>query len=78
METMAISEFKAKCLAVLERVRKTGQPISITRRGKPVAQVGPPAAPENRGDWLGCLRGTGEICGDIVGPTSDLVDWNPD
>jgi prevent-host-death family protein len=41
VEEIAISEFKAKCLAVLERIRKTRTPIRITRDGKPVAEVVP-------------------------------------
>jgi len=43
MQEVAISEFKAKCLALLEQVRKTKKPIRITRRGKPVAEVVPPS-----------------------------------
>jgi prevent-host-death family protein len=39
METMAISQFKARCLAVLERVRKTGKPVLVTRFGKPIARI---------------------------------------
>jgi prevent-host-death family protein len=78
METIAISEFKAKCLAILERVRKTGQPIRVTRRGLPVADVLPPTPPENPEGWLGAMRGTGKIRGDIVEPTSELVDWDAD
>ncbi len=35
MEEIAISKFKATCLAVLERVRKTGQPVLVTRFGQP-------------------------------------------
>ena len=38
---MPISEFKATCLAVLERVRQTGEPDLVTKRGMPVAQVVP-------------------------------------
>ena len=75
MESMAISQFKATCLAVLERVRKTGLPVQITRRGVPVAQVGPPEPTADPGEWLGAMRGTGTICGDITVPSSDLVDW---
>src|SRR5436309_12337738 len=45
METMAISKFKATCLATLERVRRTGRPLRVTRFGKPVADVVPPATP---------------------------------
>src|SRR5207302_1891342 len=39
MEEMAISKFKATCLAVLERVRKTKKPILVTRFGEPIAEV---------------------------------------
>ena len=39
MEQIPISKFKARCLAILERVRRTGKPILITRFGEPVAEV---------------------------------------
>ena len=41
MKEVAISEFKAKCLGILEEVRKTRKPIRVTRFGKPVAEVVP-------------------------------------
>ena len=66
METMAISKFKARCLATLARVRRTGRPLRITRFGKPVADIVPPAPGPAAGDWLGGLRGTIEIRGDLV------------
>jgi len=75
METVSISKFKATCLALLERVRRTGQPILITRRGEPVAQVVPPSTPPPPGAWLGSFSPTGRIVGDIVSPTSDEADW---
>ena len=75
MESIAISEFKARCLAVLEQVRRSGQPILVTRRGEPVAEI-VPASPAARGrSWLGAARGTGEILGDIVGPAADPGEW---
>ena len=58
METMAISKFKATCLATLERVRRTGRPLRVTRFGKPVADIVPPAPDSARAGWLGGLRGT--------------------
>lgn len=58
MEEIAISKFKATCLAVLERVRKTRRPILITRFGEPVAEVVPPSAPPLPRPWLGAMRGT--------------------
>ena len=74
MQEVAISEFKAKCLALLEQVRKTKKPIRITRRGKPVAEVVPPS-PAKQKNWLGSMKGTFEITGDIVSPVIDLNDF---
>jgi prevent-host-death family protein len=75
MEEIAISKFKATCLAVLERVRKTGKPVLVTRFGEPVAEVGPPPAAERPKSWVGSLAGTGRITGDIVSPASDEDEW---
>ncbi len=75
MEEIAISKFKATCLAVLERVRKTGKPVLVTRFGEPVAEVVPPPIPQRPKGWLGSLAGTGRIVGDIVSPASDEQDW---
>jgi prevent-host-death family protein len=76
MKEIAISEFKAKCLGLLEEVRKTRKPIRVTRFGKPVAEVVPPSPDKPAGRRLGSMVGTGEILGDIVGPTGSLEDWD--
>jgi len=73
MEEIAISKFKATCLAVLERVRLTNQPIRVTRFGKPIAEILPPKEVEKPQRRLG--MGRGQILGDIVGPAVDLSDW---
>ena len=76
MEQMAISKFKATCLAVMEQVRKTGMPVRVTRRGVPVADVVPPGPPANTArDWLGAMAGTAEIAGDLTAPSGELVTW---
>jgi antitoxin (DNA-binding transcriptional repressor) of toxin-antitoxin stability system len=75
MDTMAISKFKATCLAGLERVRRTGRPLRVTRFGKPGADIVPPAQERREGEWLGSLRGSLEIRGDLVAPSSTLVKW---
>ena len=75
MEEIAISEFKAKCLALLEQVRKTKKPIRVTRFGKPVAEVVPPSPEAEPGDWLGSLADTMEITGDILSPVIEEGDW---
>jgi prevent-host-death family protein len=75
MESIAISKFKATCLGVLERVRKTKKPVLITKFGEPVAEVIPPSIPERPSKWLGSLLGTGRIVGDIVAPATEERDW---
>jgi prevent-host-death family protein len=75
MQEIAISEFKAKCLAVLEQVRATKKPIRITRFGKPVAEVVPPTAVEDRAAWIGSMKDTMKITGDIVSPATDEDEW---
>ena len=73
-ESIAISEFKATCLAVLERVRRTGTSVLVTRRGVPVAEINPPSLATAGKGWLGSMRGTATIAGDIVGPVAS-DDW---
>ncbi|SRR5216683_1750458 len=67
MREIAISEFKARCPALLEEVSKTRKPIRITRRGKPIAEVVPPS-PATKRRKLGSMAGTVKILGDIVAP----------
>jgi prevent-host-death family protein len=74
MEEIAVSEFKAKCLGILQRVRKTKTPVRITRFGTPIAEVIPPSPSADRADWFGSMAGTVDIRGDIVSPVSDLHD----
>lgn len=71
---IAISKFKVKCLAILEEVRRTGTPVRITRFGKPVAEVMPVRAP--KASWLGCMKDSVEIDGDIVSPIGAFSRWN--
>ena len=75
MEEMAFSKFKAPCLAALERVRRIGRPLRVTRSGEPIADIVPPSPGRPTGEWLGSLKGTVEIRGDIVRPSSNLVRW---
>lgn len=70
MEQIQISKFKATCFAVLERVARTREPILITRRGKPIARIIPPA-PSPASRWLGSMKGLVEIHGDVIAPVSE-------
>jgi prevent-host-death family protein len=75
MEEVSISEFKAKCLALLEQVRKTKKPLRITRHGKPVAEVVPPSAVHDRASWIGSMKDSITIKGDIISPANDEDEW---
>ena len=65
------SEFKAKCLAVLDEVDRTRQPVVITKRGKPIAKLIPHSA-KKPALW-GLLKGELFIEGDIISPID--VEW---
>lgn len=71
MNDVSISEFKAKCLGLIEQVQKTRQPLRITRHGRPVAEV-IPAGPDRKRKFLGDMVGTAKIVGDIVSPVIEL------
>jgi len=73
MQEIAISEFKAKCLALLERVCKTKKPIRITRFGRPVAEVFPPS-PAQDTDWVGSMADSTEFVGNVVAPVIEDSD----
>jgi prevent-host-death family protein len=75
MEMIPISKFKATCLAVLEEVRRSGQPVLVTRRGEPIAEIVPPSRPASPESWLGAARGTGRIIGDLVEPVAGSEEW---
>jgi prevent-host-death family protein len=74
-EMVPVSKFKAACLALLDKVKSTGQPILITRQGEPIALISPPPRPEKPKSWLGSFKNKGRIVGDIVSPVSDEKDW---
>ena len=74
MKEISVSEFKAKCLGLIEQVDKTRQPLRITRHGRPVAEL-IPAGPERKRRFLGDMVGTGKIVGDIVSPIIDLDEF---
>ena len=74
METINASDFKARCLAILDRVRETGERVVILKRGQPVAELGPASRslveyPQTE------LKDTVTIVGDIVAPALPEDYW---
>jgi prevent-host-death family protein len=74
-ETIAISKFKAKCLRLLDNVKKTGNSILVTRKGEPIALVTPPPPSPRPDRWLGCMQDTIKIKGDIISPVLNEKAW---
>ncbi len=69
--TVPAGEFKAKCLQLMDRVKRTHQSLVITKRGKPVAKLVP--LDEEPQKIFGVMHGTATIAGDIVEPLDD--EW---
>lgn len=74
MKTIALSVFQTQCVAVVEEVATTGEPVTILQHGYPVAQVVPaplPSAPVPQA----ALHGTVHIHGDIEAPVLPPDTW---
>ena len=74
MATMNATDFKAKCLAVLDRVQETGERVIILKRGRPVAELSPATNLDGRYPQ-DSLKRTVIIKGDIVSSAVPETDW---
>jgi prevent-host-death family protein len=70
---ISASKFKARCLELMDRVNEFGEEILITKRGKPVAILGPVVGRRVRSSF-GCMSKKGKILSDIESPIE--VEWN--
>jgi prevent-host-death family protein len=73
VRTLKASEFEARCLALMDQVARTGEPILITRNGQPVAELAP-VRPKPGRSPIGMHKGRIRILGDIVVPID--AGWN--
>ena len=73
-KSIAISEFKAKCLSLLEEVDKTKATLRVTKRGKVIADVVPVSPETEHSDWLGSMSKSMEITGDVVSPVIEIAE----
>ncbi len=76
MDEIAVSKFKATCLAALDRVQRTGRPLRVTRFGKPLADIVPPRASAATASWLGTMHGRGTMVDDLVAPAEGAAAWD--
>ncbi len=73
MRTMPAGEFKARCLRVMEEVKKYRTPVVITKKGRAVAKLVPLDTPAT--DVFGCMAGTARIVGDVEAPVLAAKAW---
>ncbi len=71
MKTIKASEFKARCLQLMDEVARSGKPLVITKNGKPVSQLMPYRPKPTT--LFGAMKGTLTIQGDILSPLNE--DW---
>src|SRR6186713_908269 len=71
---VSATEFKAKSLKLIDEMERSGEPLTITRRGKPSLTLSAHkvSAPLEQ-SIFGCMRGSVTILGDVVGPVDP--DW---
>ncbi|MGA8272302.1 MAG: type II toxin-antitoxin system Phd/YefM family antitoxin [Candidatus Sulfotelmatobacter sp.] len=72
MKQIAAGEFKAQCLAIMDQVSQSGEPVVITKHGKPVVKLIP--AENKADDIFDYMAGRAKVVGDIVGPTA-VGEW---
>lgn len=72
MREMPAGEFKARCLRVMEEVKKYRTSVVITKKGRPVAKLVPPDEPAT--DVFGCMAGVFRI-GDVESPVLPPETW---
>jgi prevent-host-death family protein len=76
MKSMSASAFKTHCLAVMDEVARTGEPVSISKRGRTVVTVVRPQSSSRTRYPQQALKGRGRTRGDIVSPVLPTQDWD--
>ncbi len=75
MKSVAVTQFKAHCLALLDDVARTGESLVVTKRGKALARV-VPSGGVGAIYTQDSLAGTVTILGDIVSPVLPASAWD--
>lgn len=73
MKRIRASVFKARCLAIMDKIQSTGEPVIVTKRGSPVVKVIPVQATD--GELFGFMAGKFKVIGDIESPLAPLKLW---
>ena len=76
MRQISATEFKAKCLRIIQEMHSDGRSVTITRRGRPVAVLSPLPPEREAPPFIGMLRGTVLAYEDPFAPAASPSDWS--
>lgn len=74
MEEIQLSNFQNNISSIIESVINTHKPVLIIDKGKLLVKI-VPIADSGKESWVGCMRGTGQIKGDIISPAENPDNW---
>ncbi len=75
MKSIGAARFKAECLRVIDQMNRDREPVTITKRGRPVAVLTPVVASEPK-SIIGALKGSVIRYDDPFAPATEATDWN--
>ena len=73
MKQIPVGKFKTHCLAIMDEVQATGEPVIVTKNGKPVVKLVPAEISDE--SIFGYMSGKAKIVGDIVSSVTPVKDW---
>ena len=74
MKQTTAAQFAVKCLALIDEVSATGEPIVVIKDGKPLVKL---VGAEAKNDSIfGYMAGKAKIVGDIVSPVTAIEEWD--
>ncbi|PST19489.1 prevent-host-death protein [Rhizobium sp. JAB6] len=76
IKSVGAAEFKAKCLHLIDQMGDDGEPIIITKRGKPVALLTPASEKSDRRSIIGAMKGSVLRYDDPFLPAVDVGEWD--
>ena len=75
-KTMGAAQFKAACLRVIDDMSRDGEPVTITKRGRPVAVLSPVKAGDQRRSIVGAMAGSVLRYDEPFAPIAEPDQWD--
>ena len=73
MEQIQLSQLQENVRAIIAAVQRSDKSVLITDKGKLLVKIVPVSSSGQ--SWLGCMKDTGKIIGDIVSPAESTEAW---